>query len=353
MLTIIHVIDSLGRGGAETLLNGTLEGLSATRNIVVVLKDKDEFANSFGEIKNCEKIICLNFKNNFSIPSCVYKLRKIIKEYNADLVHAHLFISTLIARLACPSDVKFVFTVHNVLSQDAFKANKLSKIAEKLLYQKRQKIIFVSDAALKDYDAHIGIKGDSIVLYNFIEDIFFDNYLLRPALAVPLKLVAVGNLREQKNYSYLLEVFRNFSPDQVTLDIYGDGPLKGELQSYIDKYNLPVRLLGRHGNIPEILKKYDAFVMASLYEGFGIALVEAMATGLPLIVSDIEVFKEVTGSHAIFFDPRDVESLTIKIRGILARDIDLSKLSGEGFIRAKEIGDKTKYIAKLLEIYSS
>src|SRR5690606_17908609 len=109
-----------------------------------------------------------------------------------------------------------------------------------------------------------------------------------------IKLVAVGNLKEAKNYFYLLEIFNQLKGLHITLDIYGIGYQKKELMDYIQKNELDVQLCGLKSIDPSVLQQYDYFIQASLHEGFGISVIEAMACGIPVILSDIPVFREIT-----------------------------------------------------------
>jgi glycosyltransferase involved in cell wall biosynthesis len=346
---ILHFIESLGIGGAETLLVNTVNSLATRYNhFIVYLKGPDTLASHL----KYGTLICLNYKGKQSLPVTILKLRSLIQKHDIDLVHSHLLWPTFIARLACPRHVRFIFTVHNLLSEDAFKVNKLSEIAEKLTYTKNQDIIFVSEAAQQDYDQYIGIKGKSLVLYNFVDDKFFHNKIEK-TFNRNLSLVAVGNLKVQKNYLFLLEAFKQLKGFPVRLDIYGEGPLKGELQQVIDRSQLPVRLMGRCDQVEVALQNYDVFVMASLYEGFGISLLEAMASGLPVLVSDIPVFREVTKGNALFFVTSSQDQFLAIIHEILNSTIDLNVLANQGYAYAKEIAGKESYLQKLVSFYEN
>ena len=75
--------------------------------------------------------------------------------------------------MAKPKNVIFFFTIHNILSKDAFEVNRLSLWVEKLTYKKKQAIIGVSQEVLNDYNTWVGIKGKSFVLYDYVNEIFF------------------------------------------------------------------------------------------------------------------------------------------------------------------------------------
>lgn len=345
------MIDTLGIGGAEKLLANTLSILSEYNHIVCYLSEPNE---SSLQLK-AERVICLGFKKNADLLKCVFTLKKIIGRHKPALIHAHLLKSTWVARLAANGNIPLVFTIHNFLSEDAFKVNRLSYFFEKLSYSKRQSIVSVSTAALNDYDAWIGVKGRKHVLYNVIDDSFFlkrnqkECYPSKPEI----KLVAVGNLRRQKNYTSLVNAFIFLKNSPVTLTIYGQGEDLEAIQEIIKKHALPIELKGQLTTVSHILKNYDAFILPSLFEGYGIAPVEAMAIGLPLILSDLEVFREITANKAIFFNPRQPKSIANAI-------IEFSQMSNDyknqivevNKARASLMASKQAFKNKIQEIYS-
>jgi glycosyltransferase involved in cell wall biosynthesis len=90
--------------------------------------------------------------------------------------------------------------------------------------------------------------------------------------------------------------------------------------------------------------------MSSKNEGFGIAVIEAMACGLPTLLSDIPVMKEITSGNALFFKLKNPESLRELLKEILAGKHDLSELSQKGKILSKKYSKKD-YLKNLFEIY--
>lgn len=127
--------------------------------------------------------------------------------------------------------------------------------------------------------------------------------------------VYVGSLSYDKGIDVAVEAFAKFHKfnSNSSLHIYGDGPLRRYIQTLICKYNLHrvVHLYGNQLNIESVLAKYSIFLFPSRYEGFGIAQVEAMACGLPIIASNIPVNIELNrkSKAGLLFNSEDVESL--------------------------------------------
>ena len=194
-ITILHTINSLDIGGAEVLLRDTIAGLKEFDHVICYLNSPDTLADSFASYP----VYKLDHQSWGNSLATIKKIKKIIRKHQVQIVHAHLFEATLLTRLAAGNQVRFFFTIHNMLSKDAFEVNPLSKFAEKLTYKKKQFLISVSKEALKDYDQWIGIKGQSTVLYNYVHQKYFNiEYDYAQTIDKEFRLVAVGNLRRQK-----------------------------------------------------------------------------------------------------------------------------------------------------------
>ena len=346
---IIHVINDLSPGGAELLLINTLKLLPDHEHIVVYLFAGKDLAENFND-QNAE-LICLHHKGWRSIFSSVRKLKMIIKKRKPTLVHSHLFDSTICARLAVPASVPLVSTLHSLYSKDAFEKNKKSVWAEKFTLKRRHNIIGVSKYVLNDYLKFIPFKGERFVLYNFLPDNFFDLKSTKSS-AGHLKCIAIGNLKEVKNYSYLLEIFSNLRDKNITLDIYGQGNLRNELQEKIDKPGLPVVLRGFAPDTGSLFKNYDLFIQASIHEGFGLSVIEAMASGIPVFLSDIPVFHEISNDLAHFFPLQDSRGAAELLHCLKDNEKKRNQYIEKAYDHCRQKYNEHVYKNKLLEIYS-
>lgn len=351
--TLLLVIDELGRGGAEILFMDTLFELNQRYSVIAVILS-DKFGTDFQRMV-CNKKYSLGFKGKFSIIQCVQKLKKIIRRHNPSLIHSHLFYSSLIARLACPSYIQLIYSLHNEMSKDVFNNSKILTLLEKYTIKKNHSIIAVTNEVLIDYKKIIRKNNRSFVLKNYISADFFKKEISVKNLnhLKEIRIVAVGNIKKQKNYIYLVKAFHHLKNYQISLDIYGieDEDFRN-LNEEIDRYKLPIVFKGPSAKINEILPNYDMYVMCSLYEGFGIAVVEAMALGLPLLLSDIPVLHEVTYENALFFDISAPHSFVTLIEEIFDGKYNLGKLSTQGIKIAKEYYTKEIYLKNLFSIYN-
>lgn len=350
--TLLLIIDNLSRGGAEVLLIGILPELNKKfRLILVTLTEDCEFEK---EKIICDYQYCIGFTNKLAIISAIFKLKRIIKQHAPDLIHSHLIYSSLIARVACPSSVPLFYSIHGELSKSDFNQSKILTFLEKATIRKNHTLIAVSNVVLADYKKSISKKAKGFVLHNYIADRFFDQKIVSETIshAPSLRLVAVGNIKAAKNYEYLLKVFSHLKEYPVTLDIYGNTNqyLYKNLQAEIDRLALNVSFKGAIDDILENLNYYDLFIMSSKNEGFGIAVIEAMACGLPLLLSDIPVMREITSGNALFFNLENPENLSNLIKDSLAGKHNLSELIEKG-LRISKRYSKTDYVENLFGIY--
>jgi glycosyltransferase involved in cell wall biosynthesis len=346
---IVHVIDSLARGGAETLLVNLLPDLS--RHFDVVLVTLNQVCDFDPEEVICSAFHCLDVRRSADLAPAALRLRRLIRQYRPDLVRAQLYTSSLIARVATPKEVPLIFSIHSRMSSDAYTRNRLALPLEKLTYAKRHGLVAVSNDALTDFDGWVGIKGRSWLLHNYVSPLYFERSRVRTGFGSEVRMVSVGMLKEAKNYFFLLEAMKQLRDVNISLHIYGEGALRAALQHEIDAHRLPVVLKGKRSDIFDVLPNYDLFAMSSTYEGFGIAPAEAMAAGLPLLLSDLTVLREVTHGNALFFDPADPASFASAARNAIDGRADVESLSRRGIQIAREHYQKEGYLRRLLTIY--
>lgn len=347
---ILHIINSLEIGGAEMLLITLLNELDRHfEQHLILLEDKHN--TLLDKVPGSCVIEIVPFRSVWHLPRAVLRVRRYIRDNAISVVHTQLYWPGIISRLACSQKQKVINTIQAVSSEASYKVNRLSYWLEKLTYRKRHIIIAVSKIVLDDFDQWIGLSGEGYVFYNLINDRYFAVQVPERVIHGQVSLVAVGNLRWQKNYEYLIEAFKKLPPT-ISLDIFGEGALREKFERDIRENKLNIRLRGHHSNIAEQLPAYDFFVMPSLYEGFSLALMEAMAAGLIPLLSDIPVLKEAGGEVAFYFDLSSTDSFLRLMDGIQSGKISTGKKPQMAIDRARQMCDKAGYIQRLMKIYN-
>lgn len=162
----------------------------------------------------------------------------------------------------------------------------LLRIIRHIAFKRVDGFVFQSEGA-RDYFKE-SVKQRSVVIHNSVS-IPEDKYL-KPCENREKKIVNVGRLHPQKNQKLLINAFYNIAAEfpEYTLEIYGDGKLREELQTQIDALGLTGRVLlkGTTKNILDCVYTASLFVLTSDYEGMPNALMEAMAIGVPCISTD-------------------------------------------------------------------
>lgn len=326
-LKIVYIIDSLGAGGAERLLHDLTKHINKNRFDVSVISifNKNDLANKFRDYKI--NLIYLKY-NFFYNPLIIFRIEKILKSIKPDIVHTNLLYSDLYGRLAAllAKAPVIMSTCHNNEPwRTSRKINKyyLFRKLDNYLSTKTTKIIAVSNEVNKCLIKQ-GINYLKILtIYNGIETKFFEKAL--PSNLYNKKnpneiiLGSVGRLDRQKGYDYLIRsisiVIKKISA--VKLFIVGDGPERQNLQKLVKglKLRQHIIFLGKRNDVAKILKMIDIFVFTPIYEGFGIALLEAMAAGKPIVVSKtggiIEVIKE--NKNGLLVKPKDSNEIAGKL----------------------------------------
>jgi len=348
---ILHIIDSLAVGGAERLLVSVINNLPEFEHHLVILSDK---ADLLPELDPGCRVTKLGFRSKKDSFRCIRRIRKYIIKQGIEIVHSHLVMANIFARLAAPRGIPVFNSLHNLNGEKLFSTGfSWQRIVEKRTYRKKHHIIAVSQQVLDDYKKFIGIKGRATVLHNFVDNRFFAAAPRKANLPGPLRTIAVGSFKPQKNYPFLVEAFRRL-PAGITLDIYGDGPLKKEIEAKIREYGVTnIRLRGIHQQVEHVFRDYDLYIMSSTMEGHPIALLEAMAAGMPVLVSDIPVLREATNNHSLYFNLDSTDDFIRKISDIAAGKTDLDHYAAYNLDYAGRIARKDHYLERLRKLYLS
>ncbi len=217
----------------------------------------------------------------------------------------------------------------------------LKGMAESAVH-KGAKIVTVSESAKLDLCEFLNLdQNDVRVVYPGLTDFRSNAEVGHPNQMKPYFLF-VGTLEPRKNLPTLLKAFEETGLSE-TLDLV----LIGRFGWKTEKPK-GIRHLENLGDadLANWFKHAEALVMPSFYEGFGLPLLEAFSFGCPVIASDIPVFREVAGSKATYFDPRDSSDLAWHLLHGLDRKTDTSALLS----RAKEF-NWTKSAEEYLAIY--
>lgn len=308
MKKILLLIPRMGSGGAERVMATIANNLCRDHEVQIVTMTDD--AESFYSLDGCVGIKGLgrgvNRKNKitklFTMATgglrVFFALRREIKTWKPDVVLSFLQSANAMAILAKMFGAKCRLVVSERC--DPAERSWLNRWFERNFYRKADVVVCQSNKVIEFFPKNK--RGNCTVIPNPIA-----------ADAIPPRyegerrhtVVGVGRLSKQKNFKMLIHAFSKL-PEQFsdyTLEIYGGGPLEGELQAQINDLGLQERahLMGVKKGVMHYIADAALYVMSSDFEGFPNALVEAMATGLPVISTNFstgvakDIVKEENG----------------------------------------------------------
>ena len=352
-MKILHIINTLTIGGAETLVANSLApgGLQDHAENILIYFQGD--SHLLDKIDKNVKVINLEYKGWYTIGTLLKKIRKYINEIKPDIIHTHLNPAGWYTALVKPRHIPQIHTMHLSYSDDEDTDKPRIFFERIFLLQRRDiNIITLSPLLKEDLMDSIKIKGNVFVLSNFIFDNFFENRKVPVAREKEFRLIAVGNMRNQKNYIYLLDIFRHLKKIQVSVDVYGVGD-HTPFSEVAAKESLAVNFKGPTVDAKDLYWRYNGFIMPSKFEGFGLTAYEAMASGIPLFLSDIPAFKSLIKNNALYFGLNDAKQASLVIEEAINGKYDLENMAIEAKEYAEQTVKRSSYTLRLIDIYRS
>lgn len=344
-------------GGAEKLVSEIVPMLrNKGHDVDVCLFDGVETAFKRALTAEGVTVYTLGVNCNVYNPIFIFKLAKLMRRY--DVVHTHNTAPQLFAAIGSVlCSVVLVTTEHNTSNRR--RDWKWYALIDKWMYSRYKKVICISDSTETNLREFINERSGKIsTIYNGIN-------IGRYASALPVdktqitkypdrKIVTmVAGFRYQKNQETLIRAMKHLRVD-AELWLIGDGERRPIIEQCINDNNLSehVRLLGVRSDIPSLLKAADIVVQSSHWEGFGLAAVEGMAAGKPVIASDVEGLAQVVEGAGLLFPRGDDMALAKIINDLLTNDYYYKEIADKCFERA-QMYDIQKMVDSYNNLYKS
>lgn len=302
MNEVIHLITTICMGGAEKqLLTLVREQIYSGREVsVIYLKGLPELKNQFAETG-------ANIIDTFADRNPLIQMlgiRRFLSKKNNIVVHAHLPRAELLT-FFLNKKVSIVLSRHNTEKFFPAAPSLISKFLSLLVSSKAKKIIAIS-AAVRDYliEAKEIRKISKIVVVHYGYDPRTSNKEISDSKFPEVEdcgflVGTIARLVPQKDLHTLLHAFSIFTKveQKAKLIIIGEGYLRQNLVEYSSKLEISDKVIwvGRHENVSELLRKMNVFALTSIYEGFGLVLLEAMAERVPIVAARNSAIPEVLG----------------------------------------------------------
>lgn len=316
-MRVLYVLNSLGTGGAEKLVADMLP-LLKDKGIEVELLLLRKVDSIFIKPLESAKI-----KVHYS-PFGLYSLknigfiRKMSKDF--DLVHVHLFPAQYLASVAF-SKTPMIVTEHCTTNKRRSKP--FYRPIEKFSYGKYKKIISISqkaDDAIKKWLGFPKAKFD--VIENGINLETFYSAKPKPIPEVPAgvsKIIMVGRFNATKDHPTAIRAMA-LLPEDVHLLLVGEGNLKQDcIALAMDlKVDQKVHFLGLRSDVAELLKSCDINLISSHSEGLSISSLECLASGRPLVTSNVNGLREINQDAGLMFEDNNSEQLAECVSKLLS-----------------------------------
>ncbi len=360
-MKILQVIGSLEAGGAEKLILETIplyfeRGFEI--DLLLLNGTEYSFLTELTE-QSCCNIYCLGNSSVYN-PLLVFKIIPFLKKY--DLVHVHLFPSlywVVLAKLISCSNVKLIFTEHAISNRR--RENPLLRKIDKYIYVFYAGIICVAKDIKKTLISHTQLPytkfyliENGVNLVNLNRSMPHKKEEISSALFLEDKiLIQVAGFKEPKDQITLIRAMA-LLPNNIKLLLVGDGILKKYCEALVTELQLNKRILflGMRMDVPQLLKTADIVVLSSKHEGLSLASIEGMASGKPLIASDVPGLTKVVENAGILFPVGDKVQLAKEILELIENPVHYRFVAAACQKRATEY-DLNEMVEKHIELYDN
>lgn len=296
-------------------------------------------------------------------------LPQLVREYKLDVLHVPSY-RRLLWRRPCP----LVATIHDlapfhVAKKYDWARTFYGRIIARRLAQRQDEIIAISDNTAKDIVEFFGVPRARInIIHNGVEHVRFfpgsreqaqAEISRRYDLRMPFFLYVARLEHPGKNHVRLISAFNQFKSESGSdwqlvfggSDWHGAQAIHAAIQQ--SPFAKDIRLLGfvPNGDLPNLYRAADAFVYPSLYEGFGMPPVEAMACGCPVICSERGSLREVVGNAAALVDPVNASSIAYQLASVAKDAMLRDRLRSAGLAQAQNF-DWNRTAAETLAVYA-
>jgi glycosyltransferase involved in cell wall biosynthesis len=321
-IKILHIIKSLGRGGAEMLLPETLTLHNKDKfefHYIYFLPWKNQMVSAIEQAGG--QVKCFPAKNNLQLLKQYKKIARYCVDNNIQLIHAHLPWAGFLARLVHQkTGIPVIYTEHNM--QERY--HPVTKYLNKFTYNWQSLALAVSGDVKKSIQKNIHPRIPVKVLLNGVNTGKFnpENFTgknIRKELNIPDDAIVIGNVavfRFQKRLVEWLQILKKLTDKYPNVYgiLVGDGILKPEIEKVYNELQLQkkVILTGLQTDVKPYFNAMDIFMMSSSFEGLPIALLEAMSMKCAVVSTDAGGIKELirNGKDGLLCSVQQWEQLT-------------------------------------------
>ena len=351
-LKVLHVITSLRTGGAERLTVDLLPRLRE-RGLVVELAVLDgtqtDFYSALEALGIRIHMLGMGVRAMHS-PCCIPALRRLMRQF--DVIHTHntpcqFFVA--IASVGMKQAPKLVTTEHSTMNRR--RNSFLFRLLDKWMYGRYNKIIGVSDSTTLSLLNYLHGLQQSITINNgIVVDAFLHATAaqdIMEAFGQNKRLVMSAAFRYPKDHETVIRAL-HLLPDDYHLLLAGDGNRRKIVEEFVEQEQLSQRVhfLGNRNDVANVLKAADVIVMSSRYEGLSLSSLEGLASGRPVMASDVPGLREIVGDAGLLFPQGDAQALAKTILDLEENATLCQQTIEKGLQRARQYD-----ISTMIEAY--
>ena len=277
-------------------------------------------------------------------PALAWRVRRAARR--ADLVHTHLVHADVYGAFGAR---RLVSTKHN---DDPFRTGAF-RFVERALARRATRIIAITESLARFQVERVGLPAAKVEVIHYGLDDLPQAWGENPPdpLSPDARLVlCICRLEPQKGVDVAIRALREIPGAQLV--VLGEGPQRGELEQLARELDVPVYLPGRVPDVAAWLRRADLLVHPVRWEGFGLALLEAMLASLPVVATKVSSIPEIVvdGETGLLVPPDNPEALAAAINEVLA---DPSGYGGRGRERARDEFSVAKMADRTLAVYET
>jgi len=364
---IIYSLQKIG--GITRYFNELIPGTNRTDNQIKVFLHNSLYSFPLSEIISSEYISSLKtiYKNKFLKyvlhPLDHYCTEQFLKKKNIQNGIFHSTYFTYYKNLKIPQ----IITLHDLIYEKVYSnystLQKIFLAQKRKILQQTDHIICISETTAQDVEEYYGIDKNKLsVIHHGISTVFnvphadISQFFLKDKNITLPYILYVGTRCGYKNFNRFIEAFSLWKEKiNYQVVIVGGGKITQEEQKLFSKLKVENKILHFENvwdkDLVSFYQNATAFIYPSLYEGFGLPLLEAMISGTCTLCSDIPVFREIGQDIPIYFNPHDNSSIIAALEKIPYESKNKGKIP-RGIVRAREFAWK-KTINKTLEVYKN
>lgn len=356
---ILFVINSLATGGAETLVCELAREMSAREGVVVLIATLYPRMDEAWRLRDTRaQVVSLGMRGRADVLNGARRLRALIRSFRPDVVHAHLFPTSLVTALAyvgLRSPAAAVFTEHG--EDNNRRRHRWVRPVDAWSYGVFRRIFCVSASTRDRLVEWIpSVAGRTLVFGNAVA---VPAEPWSPSGAREQDLLYVGRLEPVKGLDVLLHALRHLRDqgDAPTLAVVGDGSMRAPWEELAARLGLrdQVTFVGKSGDVGRYMKASRVLVLPSRNEGMPMVMLEGMALGIPVVATAVgaapELLRGATEAGAIA-PPEDPRALADEIRAMLADPERQLRCGREGRRRVEEGYSLRSYTDTLGALYA-